>query len=95
MQPLTVITGILLASSAAITFCTLVVAFLLYLYADDYSYVDAEFPVFLLSATLFSLLTAVCAVSFIGLLRNKAWRWWAQLAMWLAIALIGLYYWPE
>jgi len=94
MQPLTVITGILLGSSAAIASGLAVVLFLFWLLADDYPRLHAEMPSLLSSSAIFAVLTALCAISFLGLVKNRAWRWLAQVAMWLALAGVGWFFWP-
>jgi len=94
MQPITVITGILLGSSAAIASGLAVVLFIFWLLADDYPRLNAEMPNLLSSSVIFVALTALCAISFIGLVKERAWRWPAQLAMWAALSGVGWYYWP-
>lgn len=94
MQPLSVITGIFLASSAAIAFGLLVVAFLYLPLGDDYPHLRTEFAPLLESVAIFTVLTTICAFSFISLLREKPSRWLLQGMMWTGLALTGLYYWP-
>ena len=52
----------------------------------------SELPLLALYLSIFAALTALAGVSFIGLARERRWRWWAQGAMWGAIvALASLY----
>ncbi len=94
MRPLSVITGIFLASSAAIAFGLLVVAFIYLLLGDDYPHLRSEFAPLMQSVAVFSILTIICAFSFISLLREKSSRWALQAMMWAGLLLTGLYYWP-
>ena len=95
MKPLTIITGVLLGSSGAITL-GLAVVMLIFLFSGlDQPRIKDEFSPLAGSVTLFAILTAVSAVSFVGVLRERAWRWWAQGAMWLLAIGIGRYYWPS
>jgi len=94
MQPLTVLTGILLGSSLAISLGLAVVALLFFLLVDEYPRLQTELRPLLYSAGLFVFQTLVCAMGFVGLMKKKAWRWYAQAAVWLGVLAIGYYYWP-
>ena len=93
MRPLTVLTGIVLGSSAATTFglgATLVVFLVL---SGEFPQFRAELPLLALYFSLICGLTALAAVSFIGQARERPWRRWAQLAMWAALAALATLYW--
>jgi len=93
VRPLTVLTGIVLGSSAATTFglaATLVVFLVL---SGEVPQFRAELPMLALYVTLFAGLTALAATSFVGLAKNRAWRRWAQGAMWGALAGLAALYW--
>ncbi|HQR23584.1 MAG TPA: hypothetical protein PL152_10050 [Steroidobacteraceae bacterium] len=93
MRPLTVLTGIVLGSSAATTFglgATLVVFLVL---SGDYPQFRAELPLLTLYVALFAGLTALAAVSFIGQARERPWRRRAQFAMWGALVALAALYW--
>jgi hypothetical protein len=96
MRPLTVLTGIVLGSSAATTFglsATLVVFLVL---SGDYPEFRAELPMLALYLAIFVGLTALAATSFVGLARERPWRRRAQVAMWLTLAgLAALYWWTR
>lgn len=93
MRPLTVLTGIVLGSSAATTFglgATLVVFLVL---SGEYPQFRAELPLLTLYFALFAGLTALAAISFVGQARERPWRRWAQLTMWGALAALAALYW--
>jgi len=93
VRPLTVLTGIVLGSSAATTFglgATLVVFLVLSGEVPDFR---AELPLLARYVALFVGLTALAGVSFVGLAKNRPWRLWAQLAMWGALAGLAALYW--
>jgi hypothetical protein len=93
MRPLTVLTGIVLGSSAATTFglgATLVVFLVL---SGETPQFREELPLLARYVVIFVVLTALAAVSFVGQARQRPWRRWAQAAMWGALAgLAGLYW---
>lgn len=94
MQPLVALIGIIMGSSVALLAgltMTLVVFLLLPEFGDRLS---GEFVPLLHAIAWAALLTALSAASFIGQLRSKPWRQWAQLALVAAILLVGWYYWP-
>jgi len=93
MRPLTVLTGIVLGSSAATTFglsATLVVFLVL---SGDYPEFRAELPMLALYLAIFVGLTALAATSFVGLARERPWRRRAQVAMWATLAGLATLYW--
>jgi hypothetical protein len=94
MQPIAVITGVLLGSSFAIASGLGVVLFIYWLLMDDYPRLQSEMPILLESCLIFTGLTAICAVGFLGVLKMRPWRWGAQLAMWAGLIWVGYYYWP-
>jgi hypothetical protein len=94
MQPIAVITGIFLGSAFAIASGLGVVLFIYWLLMDDYPRLQSEMPILLESCAIFTVLTVICAVSFLGVLKLRPWRWLAQLAMWAGILGIAYYYWP-
>jgi hypothetical protein len=93
VRPLTVLTGIVLGSSAATTFglgATLIVFLVL---SGEVPAYRSELPLLARYLVIFAGLTALAAVSFIGLAGNRPWRRWAQLAMWGALAGLAALYW--
>ena len=94
MRPLTVITGIMLGSSLSIAFSLAAVLIIFAILGDDYPRLEHEFEPLLASFSLFSVMTAISATSFYGLLKHRPWRWYAQIGMWAGFAVTGWYYWP-
>lgn len=96
MRPLTVLTGIVLGSSAATTFglgATLIVFLVL---SNETPQFREELPLLAGYLAIFVGLTAMAGISFIGLARDRPWRHWAQAAMWGSLAgLIALYWWTR
>ena len=93
MRPLTVITGIILGSAAATTFglaATLVVFLVL---SGEHPQFRGELPLLGLYLAIFIGLTAVAGASFIGLIRQRPWRRWAQAGLWLVLGVLALVYW--
>lgn len=94
MRPLGFLTGVVLGSAAAISAVLGMIVVIFALTAGQQPVVGREYPGLLVSAGLFAVLSAAAGVAFVGLQRERPWRWLAQVAMWLAMAAIGWYYWP-
>lgn len=94
MQPIAIITGIFLGSSAAIASGLAVVLFIYWLLLDEYPRLESEMPMLLQSSGIFLVITVICAVSFIGIIKMRPWRWAAQAVMWASLAGVGFFYWP-
>jgi len=93
MQPLTILTGVVLGSAAATTFAlgaTLVVFLVL---AGEHPQFRAELPLLAVYALVFGILTAVAALSFVAELKQRRWRLWSQLLMWMAVLGVAALYW--
>lgn len=94
MRPLGFLTGIVLGSAASIALVLVMVVLALALAASRQPAAGAEYPGLLATAALFGILAAISAAAFVGLQRERSWRWYAQAAMWLWLAGIAWYYWP-
>jgi len=94
MKPLGFLTGVVLGSAASIALVLAMVAVIFALTAGQQPVVGREYPELLVSAGLFAVLAAAAGAAFVGLQRERPWRWLAQVAMWLGVAVIGWYYWP-
>ena len=92
MTPLTFITGVLLGTAASICFGLIVVLFLFALLGSENPQVNTEMGSLAVSAVIFLLMTAVCAASFVALLKQHRWRWLGQGAMWAGVVAIATYY---
>jgi hypothetical protein len=99
MRPFTVLLGILLGSSASITFglgtVAIVFEILVRLHPDLSPDLSPEFPRLVLSLLAFTVLTAFSASSFLGQARARAWARWAHLATAACLLSIFLLYWPR
>jgi hypothetical protein len=94
MQPLTVITGILLGSAASIAAGLSVVLLLFFLLSGKHPQLSSEFGALATSTFIFLAMTAICAASFISLVKHLSWRWTAQAGMWLGLGLVVAHYLP-
>lgn len=95
MGPLGFLTGIVLGSATSIALVLAMVVVIFAFSAGAQPAIGAEYPVLLATAGLFALLAGIAAAAFAGLQRHRPWRWYAQAAMWLALAILGWYYWPN
>ncbi len=94
MRPLTMITGILLGSCAAITISLALVLIVFLLLSDDHPRLQHEFRPLFGSMLIFLGMTAISAASFYSLLIGHRARYAAQGLMWLGLLGTALYYWP-
>lgn len=94
MQPLTVILGIVLGSVFSIAFGLGIVWLIFGLRQGEDPRFALELPDLARATVLFSLITVVSALSFVGSLRAASWRRWPTLGLILGLAGIGFYYWP-
>ncbi len=95
MGPLGFLTGVVLGSAASIAMVLAMVVVIFALTAGGRAALGAEYPSLLAAAGLFGLLAAAAAAAFVGLQQTRPWRWVAQGAMWLALGLVVLYFWPR
>lgn len=94
MRPLTVITGIVLGSSASIAISLGAVLVMFLVLRDDYPRLNSEFGAMLKSLGVFTAMTAISAMSFYSLLIHHRWRSAAQFLLWSGVLYTGFYYWP-
>jgi hypothetical protein len=94
MGPLGFLTGIVLGSAASIALVLVMVVVKFALTAGSEPAIGREYPDLLSTAGLFALLAAVAGTAFVGLQRERSWRWIAQAALWLVLSGIAWYYWP-
>ena len=95
MGPLGFLTGVVLGSAASIALVLVMVLVIFALSAGAQTAIGREFPGLLAAAALFAILAAVSGAAFIGVQRERPWRWLAQAAMWLTLAGIAWHYWPR
>jgi hypothetical protein len=94
MRPLTVITGILLGSSLAITVSLAAVLIVFLILGDDYPRIQHEFESLVASVFIFFGMTIITAGSFYTMLINHRLRFYGQLLMWAGLAATTWYYLP-
>jgi hypothetical protein len=95
MQPLSILTGIILGSVASIAFGLAVSVLVSVIIGRDAPQLAAELGALWKHTLVFTALTAVCAMGFLGLIKGTRWRWYAQCAMWVALAAVVYAYWPR
>ena len=95
MGPLGFLTGVVLGSAASIALVLAMVVVIFVLSPGAGPAIGAEYPKLLATAGLFAVQAALAGAAFAGLQRQSPWRWYAQAAMWVALALLGWYYWPQ
>ena len=94
MGPLGFLTGVVLGSAVSIAAVLAMVVVIFAVSAAAGPPIEREYPALLATAGLFTALAAIAGTAFAGLLQQRPWRWLAQAAMWLALALLGWHYWP-
>ena len=94
MRPLTMITGILFGSCAAITISLALVLAVFVILGDEHPRLQHEFRPLLTSMLIFLGMTAISAASFYSLLISHRARWVAQGLLWLGLMGTVWYYWP-
>jgi hypothetical protein len=95
MRPFTVLIGILLGSSASVTFALVAVLAIFCMLLRSHPALSAELPRLLYGVGAFAVLTAASAGSFLGQLRVRPWRGWAHTATAACFVLIVFMYWPR
>ena len=92
MRPLTVLTGIVLGSSAATAFALAATLVVFALLRDEHPQFRRELPLLAVYLAVFLGLTALAGLGFVGLARERPWWRWAQAAMWAALAALAALY---
>lgn len=92
MRPLAVLNAILFGSAAAITFGLFGVLVVFLILGGRYPEMRAELPALWRSGALFAALAVVSGASLFSVLKGLRWRWVAQIATWLLVAGITLFY---
>jgi len=95
MRPLTVLIGIVLGSSASITFGLGAVLIVFLVLAGEHPDLAREMPQLAGSLIAFAVLTAASAGSFLGQIKARPWRIWAHLATVACLGALVLLYWPH
>jgi len=95
MSPLAVLTGIIMGSAVTITIGLAMVLVVFLTMSREYTAFAREYDSLIVSFGLFLGLSFVASYAFVGTLRERRWRWWAQAAMWATVGAIALHYWPK
>ena len=95
MRPFTVLIGILLGSSASVTFALAAVLAVFCILLSSHPALSVELPRLLYGVVAFAFLTAASAGSFLGQLRTSAWRGWAHIGTGACFLVVLLMYWPR
>lgn len=94
MSPLIFINGVILASAASITLGLAVTLFIVVLLGSETPLLAAETSPLLQAVGLFACMTVASGVSFLGVMKNRPWRWPAVGLMLAVVALAGWFFWP-
>jgi hypothetical protein len=95
MSPLAVLTGIIMGSAVTIAIGLAMVVVVFLSLGGEQPDLNREYGHLMTSFGLFFALSMVSSYAFVGVLRERPWRWRAQAGMWLVIAGLVLYYWPR
>jgi O-antigen ligase len=95
MRPMTMLNGILLGTAVAIAIGTAVTLLIVSLLAGESQRLQGEWRPLLVTTVLFTVLSGVCAAAFVGHLRERTWRWVAQLGVLFSLVAIVAFFWPR
>jgi hypothetical protein len=95
MQPFTVVLGILLGSVVSIAFSLAVVLLIFFFQQEQQPRLASELPELFRATVAFSLLSVLAGAAFVGSLRGTSWRRWPSGLLFLGLAAVGWYYWPD
>jgi hypothetical protein len=95
MTPLAVLMGIIMGSAVTISIGLAMVLAVYLIMGGDYPVLTREYGSLLVSFGLFLTLAFISAYAFMGVLRQTSWRWYAQAATWLTVAVLTFHYWPK
>lgn len=88
------INGVLLASAAAVTLGLGVTLLLVILVGGESPALAAETRPLLEAVALFAVMTVASGVSFVGVIKNRSWRWPAVAIMLGFLLVMVAYFWP-
>jgi hypothetical protein len=94
VQPLTVLLGIVMGSSVALL-AGLAMVLGVFLLMPEYSdRLSGEYGPLVRAVLWAVLLVVTSAAAFVGQLRGKSWRTFAQVGLAVSVALVAWTYWP-
>ena len=94
MRPLMVINGFLLGSFLSIAVSLGLVLIVFLVVGDEHPRIQGEMGPLGQSLAIFLVMTAVSALSFYGVAKQRGWRRAAVAATLFGLVLTGWYYWP-
>lgn len=94
MKPSLILLGLILGTAASILFSLVGVAVIFLVLGGEYPRIEAEADSLFVNLGMFSVLTAIAALSFFGALKARPWRGAAFVALALMLGVVGWYYWP-
>ncbi len=95
MSPLAALTAILMGSAIAIATGLAMVLAVFVILGSEYPRLASEHPTLLRSLGLFTTLAVVSVAAFYGLIRHRAWRWYAQAGLYAWLVVVAWLYWPK
>lgn len=95
MGPLGFLTGVVLGSAVSISGVLAMVLVVFLVVSSDHPALLEEYAPLVKAIVLFAILAAVAGTAFVGLQKNRSWRWLAQGVMWATLAAIAWSYWPS
>ena len=95
LGPLGFITGVVLGSAASISAVLAMVLVVFLVASPDHPSTVGEYRTLVVAVVQFGILAAVAGLAFATWQRGHRWRWQAQGAMWLLLAIISWSYWPQ
>ncbi len=94
MRPMTMVVGVLLGSSVAITLGLAVVAVIYLILGTDEPALRRELPALLRNSLIFLMVTAISAASFRAEWKGGWGRWPWRVVMAVVLAALVWHYWP-
>lgn len=95
MRPLTVLIGIIMGSSVAIALGLGMVLIVFLILAGERPQLREEFRPLLIAVALFTVLSGLAVVAFLGNLRQRSWRSAANVGLCGGLLLLSWIYWPR
>jgi hypothetical protein len=94
LQPLVALIGVVMGSSVALLAGLIMVLLVFLLLPEFHERLAGEFRPLVFAIAWAALLTSASAASFLGELRQRSWRRYANAALVAAMLLVGWVYWP-
>lgn len=95
MRPSVVVLGFVLGTAVSVLFSLVGVAVIFLVLGPRYPRIEAEAGSLVVGLAFFAALTVFAALSFYGVLKQRAWRLAALVPLAVTLGAIGWYYWPE